>query len=133
MLTHLDWRPVILLKIVRSPFGGWGGLSVKRAYLAVADGQLLLADWTLEAAERARNLVCPTGWALHELPKSSFRLTGRGRTVLPSGTWIVSYTDAVFTLYQDAGAAFARLTAEIDRRPTNPALLSALQHLIQLL
>jgi hypothetical protein len=131
-LTHLDWRPVILLKVIRSPYGVWGGLSVKRAYLAAADERLLLADWTLEADERARDLVCPTGWALSHLPGVPFRLYGRGNTLIPSGTWVVPYTEAVFSLYQRAGAAFDRCIAAIDSQPLDPALLSALRHFTDL-
>ena len=56
-LTHLDWQPVILLKVVRLPFGGWGGLSLQRAYLALDNERLLYADWTLEADERAEAVV----------------------------------------------------------------------------
>ena len=53
-LTHLDWQPVILLKVVRVPFGGIGGLSLKRAYLALYDRQLLYADWFKKCARKAR-------------------------------------------------------------------------------
>jgi len=56
-LTHLDWQPAILLKVVRVPFGGIGGLSLKRAYLAQDERRLLHADWTLEATEHAEGLV----------------------------------------------------------------------------
>lgn len=63
-LSHLDWQPVILLKIVRLPFSTWDGLSLKRAYVALNSERLLYADWTLEANQRAENVVCATGWIL---------------------------------------------------------------------
>lgn len=88
-LTHLDWQPVILLKIVRVPFGGWGGLSLKYAYIALDDEHLLYADWTLEAAERAEALVCVAGWTLSALPDAPIQLRGIGAKVIPTGTWLL--------------------------------------------
>jgi hypothetical protein len=132
-LTHLDWQPVILLKVVRLPFGGWGGLSLKRAYLALRDGQLLYADWTLEADERAEALVNITGWTLAFMPDIAFRLHGKGAKLLPSGTWVLPYTDSVFSLYGIANAILTRLIRHIDQQPTDPLTLSLLSRLTQLL
>ncbi len=84
-LTHLNWRPVILLKIVRLPFGTLGGLSLKRCYLALEGQRLLYADWTLEADERAESLVCAAGWLLPTLPDMPTQLKGAGAKLIPSG------------------------------------------------
>ena len=132
-LTHLDWQPVILLKVVHLPFGGWGGLSLQRAYLALHDERLLYADWTLEADERAEALVCITGWTLTAMPDIAFRLHGRGAKLLPSGTWVLPYTDSVFSLYGIANAILIRLIRHIDQQPTDPLTLSLLSRLTQLL
>jgi len=131
--SGLDWKPVILLKVVRVPFGGIGGLSLKRAYLTLYDGQLLYADWTLEAAERAEALVCATGWTLSALGKSPLQLKGTGAKVIPTGTWVLPYTDSLFTLYSTANATLARLIKRIDQHPTDPRTLSILINLSQLL
>jgi hypothetical protein len=132
-LTHLDWQPVILLKVVRLPFGGWGGLSLKRAYLALRDERLLYADWTLEADERAEAVVCVTGWMLTSVPDAAFRLYGKGAKLLPSGTWVLPYIDGVFSLYGVANAMLIRLIRHIDQQPTDPLTLSLLSRLTQLL
>ena len=132
-LTHLDWQPVILLKVVRIPFGGWGGLSLKRAYLALHGKRLLYADWTLEAAERAESLVCATGWTMPALPDAPLQLKGTGAKVIPTGTWVLPYTDSLFTLYSTANATLSRLIKRIDQHPTDPRTLSILINLSQLL
>ena len=132
-LTHLDWQPVLLLKVVRIPFGGWGGLSIKRAYLALHSGQMRYADWTLEANERAVSSACVTGWTFDVLPPLSFRLHGTGAKVVPSGTWVLPYTDGLFTLYNRANAALAHLVRRIDHHPTDPRTISTLIRLSQIL
>lgn len=132
-LTHLDWRPVILLKVVRLPFGGWGGLSLKRAYLALRDERLLYADWTLEADERAEELVCNTGWMLTALPDAAFKLHGKGAKLLPSGTWVLPYAEQVFSLYGVTSFTLVRLIRQIDRYPTDRLTLAFLSRLTQLL
>jgi hypothetical protein len=132
-LTHLDWQPVILLKVVRLPFGGWGGLSLKRAYLALDNERLLYADWTLEAEERAEAVVCVTGWTLAVMPATAFRLRGNGAKFLPSGTWVLPYIDHVFSLYGSANAALLRLIRHIDQQPVDKHTLSLLSRLAQLL
>lgn len=132
-LTHLDWKPVILLKIVRLPFGGWGSMSLRRAYLALRDEQLLYADWTLEADERAEAVVCMTGWTLTEMPDTAFSLRGKGAKLLPSGTWVLTYTDNMFSLYGISNAMLTRLIRYIDQQPADPLTLSLLSRLTQLL
>ena len=75
-LTHLNWQPVILLKVVRLPFSDLGGLSLKRAYLAQEEGRLLYADWTLEAAERAEPFVSATVETLKQMAGMVCERTG---------------------------------------------------------
>lgn len=132
-LTHLDWKPVILLKVVRMPFGGWGGLSLQRTYLALHDGRLFYADWTLEADERAIGTTCVTGWTFDALPPLPFRLHGKGAKLVPSGTWALPYTDSLFILYNHVNIALTHLMKHIDQRPTDPRTISTLIHLSQLL
>jgi hypothetical protein len=132
-LTHLDWQPVILLKVVRMPFGGWGGLSVTRAYLALHEGRLLYADWTLETDERAVGTTCVTGWTFEVLPPLPYRLHGKGAKIVPSGTWALPYTDNLFTLYSRTTIALTHLVKLIDQHPTDLLTISTLIHLSQLL
>lgn len=132
-LTHLDWQPVILLKIVRLPFRDYGGLSLQRAYLALEEGRLLYADWTLEADERSAALVYPTGWTRHTPFTLPVRLEGNGARRIPAGTWLLPYSDALFTLYSTANASFTHLMRRIEIQPTDPVTLAALTGLTQLL
>lgn len=125
-LTHLDWQPVILLKVVHLPFSDLGGLSLKCAYLAHDEERLLYADWTLEAAERAEPFVSATGWTMQSMPIVPFRLQGKGAKRIPSGTWVLPYKDSLYTLYSSASTAFARLLHQIDQRPTDPITITML-------
>lgn len=129
-LTHLDWQPVILLKVVQRPFGAFGQLSLQRAYLAYHSGRLLYADWTLEAVERVEPLVFPTGWIFPERPPLPFRLRGRTGKRIPAGTWMLPYSDSLYTLYADSRAALTAIVHQIDQRPTDPLTLAILLHLI---
>jgi hypothetical protein len=132
-IAGLYWRPVILLKVVRMPFGGWGGLSIKRAYLALDKEQLLYADWTLEADERAENVVCHTGWILPALPNVPTQLREPGAKRIPSGTWVLPYSDSLYTLYSAASTSLVRLIKRLETHPTDPRTLTALINLSQVL
>ncbi len=118
-LTHLDWQPVILLKVVRLPFGGWGGMSLRRAYLALDDERLLYADWTLEANERAEAVVCVTGWMLTEIPDTAFILRGKGAKLLPSGTWVLPYVHSHYQLYDRVRLTLHAVLEQVNQAPTD--------------
>jgi hypothetical protein len=130
-LTHLNWQPVILLKIVHLPFADLGGISLKRVYLAHDEGCLLYADWTLDAAERAEPLVFATGWTFTSMPMLPFLLQGDGAKRVPSGTWVLPYKDNLYTLYSTASAVLARLLHQIDQRPTDPNTITTLIRLTE--
>lgn len=131
-LTHLPWQPVILLKVVHSPFSVARGLSVQRAYLALDAGQLLYADWTLEASERCAALVCPTGWKLRTLPAVPTQLKGTGFKRIPSGTWILPYDDGLYALYTAVNQVLDQLMRRIEAKPTDPVMVATLHHLVHL-
>lgn len=130
-LSGLTWQPVILLKSIRVPFGGFGGISVKRAYLALHEGDLLYADWTLEPSERRRELVCSTGWTFRDPLALPLRLEGRGAHLIPSGTWVLPYDARLFSLYSRLEYLLGTLGEQIDQQPTSPQLLALLQFLTQ--
>lgn len=130
-LSGLLWQPVILLKSMCVPFGGFGGLSVKRAYLALREDKLLYADWTLEASERRRELVCATGWTFPDPLVLPLRLEGHGTHLIPSGTWVLSYDAWSFNLYSQLICLLDTLGEQIDHQPTSPQLLTVLQFLTQ--
>jgi hypothetical protein len=133
MLTHLDWQPAILLKVVRMPFAAFGGLSLKRAYLALHAERLVYADWTLEAVERSEALTLVTGWkqaAPLELP---VKLEGIAGQVIPSGTWLLPYSEGVFQLYSTTILRLNRLLKHIDHNPNEPQVIASLIRLNTLL
>jgi hypothetical protein len=125
-LTHLNWQPVVLLKVVHLPFSDLSGLSLKRAYLAHDEDRLLYADWTLEAAERAKPFVSATGWSMQSMPTVPCRLQGKGAKRIPTETWVLPYKDSLYTLYSSASTALARLLHQIDQRPTDPTTITTL-------
>ncbi len=130
-LSGLLWQPVILLKSMCVPFGGFGGVSVKRAYLAVHGSDMLYADWTLEASERRRELVCATGWTLRDPLVLPFRLEGRGAHLIPSGTWVMPYDEHLFSLYSRLECLLDTLGEQIDQQPISPQILALLHFLTQ--
>lgn len=132
-LTHLDWQPVILLKVVRVPFGGIGGLSLKRGYLALDGERLLYADWTLEATERTESLVSVTGWTFASQPDYPERLQGKGGHFIPSGTWALPYSTNLYGLYSHASNFLSHLIKRLDIQPTSAATITLLIRLSQIL
>lgn len=60
--TQLDWKPILLVKVTRLPFGEMHtGLLVKRLYLAETPGRYSPRRLrTLAADERLP--ACSTGW-----------------------------------------------------------------------
>jgi hypothetical protein len=54
ILIHLDGQPVLLLKVVRVPFGRWRGVSLKRVSIAMDDQRLLLSDYSAANASLVR-------------------------------------------------------------------------------
>lgn len=74
-----------------------------------------------------------TGWMLTEMPDTAFSLRGKGAKLLPSGTWVLPYTESMFSLYGVANAMLTRLIRHVDQQPTDPLTLSLLSRLTQLL
>jgi hypothetical protein len=118
----------------RAPaFGVSAGLSLGRCYLALHDQRLLLADWTLEADERARKpWSAPPAGRFPAFPLPPVRLHGSGARIIPSGTWLLPYSDSRFALYHAASAALVHLLDRIDADPSDPRTLSDLARLGQL-
>ena len=105
--TQLDWKPVLLVKVIRLPFGDTHtGLSVKRLYLAEHPDGILRADWTLAADERFNPLVQLVGWkprrdAPFKPPvKFQRQRDARVASLIPSGTWVLPYADEQYHLYE---------------------------------
>lgn len=130
--THLHWKPVLLVKVIHPPFGETHtGLSVKRLYLAEHPDGILRADWTLPADERLIPLVQWTGWNLQrdvpfDLPVQ-YKRGGVGvPSLIPSGTWVLSYDEDHYRLYERVQTAIRSLLIQVDTAPTDPQTLRML-------
>ena len=136
--THLDWRPVLLVKVLRQPFGGlYDGLSVKRMYLTEHTSGVLSADWTLPADERRFPLVQYTGWqpdrdVPFELPvKFQRNPSCAALTLIPSGAWVLPYSDDLYQLYEQAQAALHLTLQQVVLAPPDPHTQQLLRRWIE--
>lgn len=130
--TKLDWKPVLLVKVTRLPFGDTHtGLSVKRLYLAQHPEGILRADWTLPADERFLPLVQLTGWKPERdvpflLPVQYQRRGSSSAVVIPSGTWVLPYEDAHYQLYERVRLSIHAILEQVEKAPTKAQTLHML-------
>lgn len=130
--TQLDWKPVLLVKVTRLPFGETHtGLSVKRIYLAQHPDGILRADWTLAADERFLPLVQLTGWKPERDVPFSFPVQYQRRgsdsaAVIPIGTWVLPYEDTHYQLYERVRLTIHMMLTHVDTAPTQPKTLQML-------
>jgi hypothetical protein len=131
--TQLDWRPVLLVKVTRLPFGETNtGLSVKRLYLAQHPEGILRADWTLPADERILPLVQLTGWnperdVPFELPIQYQRgRRDRNAVIIPSGTWVLPYAEEQYQLYERVRLTIHTMLERVNKAPADPQTLRLL-------
>ncbi|MCA0454883.1 MAG: hypothetical protein LCI00_12995 [Chloroflexi bacterium] len=131
--TQLDWKPVLLVKVMRLPFGDiYTGLSVKRLYLAQHPDGILRADWTLPDDERFLPLVQLTGWKPERdvpfaLPVQYWRSRSeRSAAVIPSGTWVLPYDDAHYQLYERVRLTLHAVLEQVNQAPTDSRTLRTL-------
>ena len=130
--THLDWKPVLLVKVTRLPFGDTHtGLSVKRLYLAQHPEGILRADWTLPADERFLPRVQLTGWKPERdvpflLPVQYQRRGSSSAVVIPSGTWVLPYDDAHYQLYERVRLTIHAILEQVEKAPTKAQTLHML-------
>jgi hypothetical protein len=131
--TQLDWRPILLVKVTRLPFGETHtGLSVKRLYLAQHPEGILRADWTLPADERFFPLVQFIGWNPERgvpftLPTQYQRdKSERSAALIPSGTWVLPYDDAHYQLYERVRLTIHAILQQVNQKPTDPKTLRLL-------
>lgn len=131
--TQLDWKPVLLVKVTRLPFGDTHtGLSVKRLYLAQHPEGILRADWTLPADERFLPLVQLTGWKPERdvpfaLPVQYQRdRNNRSTAIIPSGTWVLPYEDAHYQLYEQVRLNLHAVLEQVNKAPTDSRTLRTL-------
>jgi len=67
------------------------------------------------------------------MPIAPFRLQGKGAKLIPSGTWVLPYTDSLFMLYSTGSATLTRMIKQIDHYPTDSVTISTLIRLSQIL
>lgn len=131
--THLDWQPILLVKVTRLPFGETHtGLSVKRLYLAQHPDGILSADWTLPADERFLPLVQLIGWKPErdvpfELPIQYQRgRSKRSTALIASGTWVLPYAEEQYQLYERVRLTIHTMLERVNKAPTDPQTLRLL-------
>ncbi len=131
--THLDWKPILLVKVTRLPFGETHtGLSVKRLYLAQHPNGILRADWTLPDDERFLPLVQLIGWKPErdvpfELPIQYQRgRRDRNAAIIPSGTWVLPYAEEQYQLYERVRLTIHTMLERVNKAPTDPQTLRLL-------
>jgi hypothetical protein len=130
--TKLNWKPVLLVKVTRLPFGDTHtGLSVKRLYLAQHPDGILRADWTLPADERYLPLVQLTGWKPERDVPFSFPVQYQRRgtssaAVIPSGTWVLPYDDGHYQLYERVRLTIHAILEQVEKAPTKAQTLHML-------
>ncbi len=131
--TKLDWKPVLLVKVTRLPFGDTHtGLSVKRLYLAQHPDGILRADWTLPADERFLPLVQLTGWKPErDIPFVLSVQYQRGSSshsaaAIPTGTWVLPYDDAHYRLYERVRLTIHAILEQVEKAPTKAQTLHML-------
>lgn len=61
------------------------------------------------------------------------QLKGAGARLIPSGTWVLPYSDSLYALYIVASASLIRLIKCVETHPTDPHTLTALTSLSQVL
>ncbi len=131
--TQLDWKPILLVKVTRLPFGETHtGLSVKRLYLAQHPEGILRADWTLHADERFLPLVQLTGWKPERdvpftLPMQ-YQRGGRNDSaaLIPAGTWVLPYNDTQYQLYERVQLTLYTVLEQVNQAPTDSRTLRML-------
>ena len=130
--TQLDWKPVLLVKVTRLPFGdNHTGLSVKRLYLAQHPDGILRADWTLAADERFLPLVQLTGWKPERDVPFSFPVQYQRRgsssaAVIPTGTWVLPYEDTHYQLYERVRLTIHAVLELVEKAPTDNQTMQTL-------
>lgn len=131
--TQLDWKPVLLVKVTRLPFGDTHtGLSVKRLYLAQHPDGILRADWTLPADERLLPLVQLTGWRPErDVPFALPVQYQRGSkhdsaAIIPAGTWVLPYDDTHYQLYERVRLNLHAVLEQVHQAPIDSRTLRTL-------
>ena len=121
----LDWRPVLLVKTTREPFAvTQSGLSVKRAHLALHPDGVIYSAWDIPEDERIYPRVLLVGWKPRRdvpfvLPVQFFRKGDpRVSTIIPSGTWVLSYDEELYQLYLGFQQQMQSLMQRIETDPT---------------
>lgn len=132
--TQLDWKPILVVKVMRLPFGETNtGLSVKRLYLAQHPNGIVRADWTLPIVERFLPLVQLTGWKPERdvpfvLPVQYRRGGDERAALIPVGTWVLPYDDEQYHLYERVQMTIHAMLARVEAAPTDATTLRMLTH-----
>jgi hypothetical protein len=140
---HLDWQPVLLVKVTREPFRDTSrGLRVSRVHLALHPNGVVCAAWEVPPGHRSFPHVRFVGWkpardVPFNLPVRFVRNLRSGRNddprvsaVIPNGTWVLPYDEEQYRLYHQLRQAWNALMASIDSAPHSPYTLGFVRSLV---
>jgi len=139
MLSNsLDWQPVLLVKTTRELFSDTqSGLSVSRAHLALHPDGVMYAAWDIPEEERIYPRALLVGWKpmrdVPFVPPIQFFRKGDPRvsTIIPSGTWVLPYDDALYTLYLRFQRQVQSLMQQIEVDPLADDIRATLTRFIE--
>ena len=138
-LTSLSWQPVLLIKVHKQALLPHHlGLSVSRMHLAQHPDGILASGWDVSVEDRQYPRAQLVGWkpardVPFELPVQFYRNGDpRVSTLIPAGTWVLPYDDALYNLYLQFQKQTQSLMKDIEVNPTAPDLQEALTEFLNL-
>ena len=128
-LISLDWQAVLLIKVHKQVLLPHHlGLSVSRMHFAEHPDGILASGWDVPVEKRQYPRVQLVGWkpkrdVPFELPVQFYRKGDpRIATLIPAGTWVLHYDDALYHLYLQFQQHTQALMQDIQVNPTAPKL-----------
>lgn len=135
----LNWQAVLLVKVHKQALlPHHFGLSVSRMHLAQHPDGILASGWDVPVEERQYPRAQLVGWKPARdvpfiLPVQFYRKGDpRVSTLIPAGTWVLPYDDALYNLYLQFQKQTQSLMQDIEVNPTAPNLQAVLTHFIDL-
>ena len=129
----LDWQAVLLVKVHKQALLPHHlGLSVSRMHVAQHPDGILASGWDVPMEERQYLRAQLVGWkpardVPFELPVQFYRNGDpRVSTLIPAGTWVLPYDDALYNLYLQFQEQTQSLMQDIEANPVTPDLRAML-------
>ena len=135
----LDWQAVLLVKVHKQALLPQHlGLSVSRMHLAEHPDGILASAWDVPIEERQYPRAQLVGWkpardVPFELPVQFYRNGDpRVSTLIPAGTWVLSYADVLHNLYLQFQQRTQSLMRDIGKNPNSVDIMFILRQIVDL-